>query len=69
MAHIKKSQLKKRSLLLVSSEGSGRFAGHQVMCIHFVVSFFSTLPLGTRGGLQSLILALPGDVSLLAHLS
>ena len=44
-------------LALLGKDGSGRFA-----CRLFVVARFSTRPLGARGGLRSLIVALTGDL-------
>ena len=41
---------------------SYRLACHLLICLHFTLLCFSTLPLNFRGGMRSLIAALPGDL-------
>ena len=41
---------------------SCRLACHLLICLHFTLLCFSTLPLNFRGGMRSLIAALPGDL-------
>ena len=44
----------------------GRCAGCLRVCPRFVVSRFTILPPGAGGGLRSLNVALPGDLSILS---
>ena len=48
--------------LFYGSMESCRLACHLLICLHVILSCFSTLPLNFRGGMCSLIAALPCDL-------
>ena len=60
-------------LIIVTSlrggEGDGRCAGRLLVYPRFVVSPFTTLPLGAGGGLRSLIVTLYEDIFLVFSLT
>ena len=49
----------------LGEDAAGRCADRLLVCPYFVVSRFSTLPLGARGRMRPLIIAVPGDLTML----